>query len=62
MDIHDIRVVQTENHHVILFGINVQLGMTQSQIVECCKEMENGLQEKHSGFEVNIKVSPPYRF
>jgi len=62
MDIHDIRVVQTENHHVILFGINVQSGMTQSQIVECCKEMENGLQEKHSGFEVNIKVSPPYRF
>ena len=62
MDIHDIRVVQTENHHVILFGINVHSGMTQSQIVECWKEMENGLQEKHSGFEVNIKVSPPHRF
>ena len=62
MDIHDIRVVQTENHHVILFGINVQSGMTQSQIVECCKDMENGLQEKYSGYEVNIKVSPPHRF
>jgi|TARA_B100001079_G_scaffold269475_1_gene281761 cation diffusion facilitator family transporter len=61
-DIHDIRVVQTENHHVILFGINVRSGMTQAQIVECCQEMERGLQEKFAGYEVNIKVSPLHRF
>ncbi len=61
-DIHDIRVVQTENHHVILFGINVKPGMTQAQIVECCKEIENGLVENYLGYEVNIKVSPLHRF
>ena len=61
-DIHDIRVVQTKNHHVILFGINVQSGMTQAQIVECCKEIENGLQEKFPSYEINIKISPIHRF
>ena len=35
-DIHSIRIVETKNHHVILFGINIKVGISQKQIVECC--------------------------
>ncbi len=61
-DIHDIRVVETENHHVILYGINVKAGMGQAQIVACYREMESALKEKYPGYEIDIKVSPMYRF
>jgi len=61
-DIHDVRVVETENHHLILFGINTKIGMTQSKIIECCKELKLDLGEKFSGYEINIKISPLHRF
>jgi len=61
-DIHDVRVVETENHHLILFGINTKIGMTQSKIIECCKELKLDLEEKFSGYEINIKISPLHRF
>ena len=61
-DIHDIRVVKTENHNVILFGINVKVGMLQNQIVECCQSLEEDLKQKYSGFNINIKVSPLHRY
>jgi cation diffusion facilitator family transporter len=61
-DIHDIRVVETDNHRVILFGINVRVGMSQSKIVECHKELETDLNEKFSGYDINIKVSPLHRY
>lgn len=61
-DIHDIRVVETENHQVILFGINVKVGLSQNMIVACCQSMENDLKDKFHGFEINIKVSPLHRF
>ena len=61
-DIHDIRVVQTENHKVILFGINVKVGMFQNQIVECCQSLEDDLFEIFPGFEIDIKVSPIHKY
>jgi cation diffusion facilitator family transporter len=61
-DIHDIRVVETENHHVILFGINVRIGMSQAKIVECYKELESDLNGKFSGYDINIKISPLHRY
>ena len=61
-DIHDIRVVETENHHVILFGINVRIGMSQAKIVECHKELETDLNGNFSGYDINIKVSPLHRY
>tara|TARA_B100001013_G_scaffold328737_1_gene242637 strand:- start:102 stop:1274 length:1173 start_codon:yes stop_codon:yes gene_type:complete len=61
-DIHDVRVVETENHNVILFGINVRIGMTQSKIVECYGELETDLKEEFSGYDINIKVSPMHRY
>ncbi len=60
-DIHDIRVVETENHHAILFGINVKVGMSQGDIVACSQAMEGDLKSEFQGFDVNIKVSPRYR-
>ena len=51
-----------ENHHVILFGINVKVGMSQGDIVVCCQEIEDDLKGEFQGFEINIKVSPMYRF
>ncbi len=61
-DIHDIRVVETENHHVILLGINVKVGLSQKKIIVCCRSLENDLKDKFQGFEINIKVSPLHRF
>ena len=61
-DIHDIRVVETENHHAILFGINVKVGMSQRDIVACSQAMEGDLKSEFQGFEINIKVSPIYQF
>ena len=60
--IHDIRVVDTDNHHVILFGMNVRLGLSQKQIVTCKKELNGLLKEKFSGYEINIKVSSSHQF
>ncbi len=61
-DIHDIRVVNTENHHLILFGINVKTGLNQNQIMECRKSLEDDLKGKFDGFEIKIKVSPLHRY
>ena len=61
-DIHDIRIVETKNHHVILFGINVKVGISQKKIVECCQSLENDLKNRFTGFEINIKVSPMHHY
>ena len=61
-DIHDVSIVNTENHHVILFGINIQVGLSQKGIVSCTLNLENRLKEKFKNYEINIKVSPLYRF
>jgi cation diffusion facilitator family transporter len=61
-DVHDIRVIKTENHNVILFGVNVQPGMTQRNIVSCCHTLEDGIKKKFPEFDVDIKVSPIHRF
>jgi len=61
-DIHDVRIVNTENHQVILFGINIQVGINQKEIVSCTLNLENRLKEKFKNYEINIKVSPLHRF
>ncbi len=59
---HDIRVVDTEKHHVILFGINTKAGFTKAENIEICIELENALKAEFGEFEVNIKASPIHRF
>ena len=60
--VHDIRIVNTENHHVILFGMNVRLGLSQKQIIACKEELNRLLKEKFNGNEINIKVSSSHKF
>ena len=60
--VHDIRIVNTENHHVILFGMNVRLGLSQKQIIACKEELNRLLKEKFNGYEINIKVSSSHQF
>lgn len=61
-DVHDIRMVETEKHNVILFGINVKPGLSRARVVECCQELETSLLKEFPGYEVNIKVSPLHRY
>ena len=58
---HDVRIVDTENHHVILFGIRVRPGLNKSQIIECCNEMKDSI-TGFPGYEVDIKDSHPYQY
>ena len=60
--VHDIRIVNNENHHVILFGMNVRLGLSQKQIIACKEELNRLLKEKFNGYEINIKVSSSHQF
>jgi len=60
--IHDIRVVNTDNHHVILFGINIKLGLSQKETVICKQELTDLLIQKFDGYEINIKVSASHQF
>ncbi len=61
-DIHDIRIVETEEHKVILFGINIEQTMPKKQIAACCRELESAVEKEFQGYKVNIKVSPLHRF
>jgi len=61
-DIHDIRIVETDEHKVILFGINIEQTMSKKQIVACCKGLESAVEKEFPGYKVNIKVSPLHRF
>jgi cation diffusion facilitator family transporter len=54
---HDIRVVDTEEHHVILFGVNMKQDLSRRSILKCCEELEQSLRNTFHGYEVNVKVS-----
>lgn len=59
---HDIRIVDTEKHHVILFGINTKTGFTKAENIGIRDKLINSVERKFSGFEVNIRISPIHRF
>jgi cation diffusion facilitator family transporter len=59
---HDIRIVDTEKHHVILFGITTKTGLTKVENIEIRDELINAAKRKFSGFDVNIRISPIYRY
>jgi cation diffusion facilitator family transporter len=62
VDWHDIRIVDTEKHHVILFGINTKSGLTKSENVLICENLKKSIIQEFEGFEVNIKASPIHRY
>ena len=61
-DFHDVRVVNTENHRVILFGINVSLGLNRKEIILYQDELTNYLKENFNNYDINIKISQPHQF
>lgn len=54
---YDIRVVDTNKHHVILFGVDVKPNLSKSIIIETCALIEKELQSIFTEFDVDITVS-----
>ncbi|MED5255750.1 MAG: cation diffusion facilitator family transporter [Candidatus Neomarinimicrobiota bacterium] len=54
---HDIRVVDTNKHHVILFGVDVKPNLSKSIIIETCALIEKELQSIFTEFDVDITIS-----
>ena len=61
-DWHDLRVIETEKHNVILFGVNTSASLNQSGTIACCREIEDSLANEFPNYEIEIKISPLYRF
>ena len=59
---HDIRIVDTEKHHVILFGINTKPGLTRTENMVICEEIKQEMKSEFDKFEMNIKTSPIHRY
>jgi len=54
---HDIRVVDTNKHHVILFGVDVKPNLSKSIVIETCDLIEKELQSIFTEFDVDITIS-----
>ena len=50
-DFHDVRVVDTAQHHVILFGVNVKPSVSKSRVIESCNEVEKVLKSVFNKLE-----------
>lgn len=59
---HDIRVVDTKRHHVILFGVDVKPNLSKSLIIQSCDIIEKQLQSIFPEFEVDISVSGTHNY
>ena len=59
---HDIRVVDTKRHHVILFGVDVKPNLSKSLIIQSCDIIEKQLQSIFPEFEVDISVSGSHNY
>ncbi len=54
---YDIRVVDTNKHHVILFGVDVKPNLSKSIVIETCDLIEKELQSIFTEFDVDITIS-----
>jgi cation diffusion facilitator family transporter len=59
---HDIRIVDTEKHHVILFGINTKAGLTKVENIGIRDVLINAVKKQFNEFDVNIRISPIHRY
>jgi len=59
---HDLRVIQTEKHNVIIFGINTSNHLKYGAALNLCKEIERSLLRKFPSYEIEIKQSPLYSY
>jgi cation diffusion facilitator family transporter len=60
--VHDIRVVDTERHHVILLGVNIKPEVTGSKRHKLRDELRTALEKQFSGFDADLKISPIHRY
>ncbi len=60
-NIHDIRIVNTNNHNLILFGINTSLGMSRGDILELDSHLQKKLSSTFNAYEIRPKISPIYK-
>ena len=59
---HDLRVIETEKHNVILFGVNTSIHLSHHVVLNFCREIENSLMMEFPGYEIEIKRSPLYSY
>ncbi|MFQ6605708.1 MAG: cation diffusion facilitator family transporter [Fidelibacterota bacterium] len=59
---HDIRVVDTENPQVILFGLQVDPTLTRQRVKSCCNELEEDVKKAFPDYDINIKISGKHLF
>ena len=60
-NIHDIRIVNTDNHNLILFGVNVSLGMSRQDILELDHKLQKKLINEFNDYEIKTKISPIHK-
>lgn len=59
---HDVRVVDTEEHHVILFGVNLDNSLSRKESLMCRDDLVNGFMGEFGNFEINVKMSSLHLF
>ncbi len=59
---HDVRVVDTENHQVILFGLQIDPTLSRQRVIACCSELEKDVLKAFPAYEINIKISGKHLF
>mgnify|MGYP001181318451 FL=1 len=59
-NIYDIRIVNTNNHNLILFGISTPLGMSRSDTLELDSYLRKALSKVFNAYKIRPKISPIY--
>ncbi len=59
---HDVRIVDTTDHKVILFGMNLNPGATARERKDCFKELKGKLETRFEGFRLIMKISPIHKY
>ena len=59
--IYDIRIVNTNNHNLILFGINTPIAISRGDILELDSYLQKSLSAIFNAYEIRTKISPIYK-
>jgi len=59
---HDVRIVDTTDHKVILFGMNLNPGATPRERKDRFKELKCKLEARFEGFRLIMKISPIHKY
>ncbi len=59
---HDIRIVDTEDHSVILFGLNVSSQATKKTRSQQYQQIKDSLETEFPGYTLIMKISPIHKY